>query len=868
MNFGFLSYSHADITWVEYCYKLLERNGINAWYDDLGRNIPPGERWREVVDKRIKDCGVFLCFLSNGIDQRSEVWRELKLAMSDEKKLIVFVLLERIVLNALDVDEEFKRKIRSSQTIAFYRYGGTTEAQANQILSKDIWSDQFVDEDYRAKHGLKPWQKVKNVALDCRIEDIGDGNAYVYDRADPREVELDGIRVHRVKGDELDPNACFPVCFDNQWGQGDADRLREKILIQALMHNFQVVVNRAALVNSTVFRKCFKTKGSAFASLMNNGSIVAFLFNEKSPLFNTAYGVDAEAKANFDRFVRENSIYCLSYDWERERNRKLLGTEYLSQRFHNSMLDFVESEIRLEAAEKVFGLTAAEGEKFRARWREIQADILRRSESEGKLYSREEFYKRWVVKDNTKVEESKIDDDKPFAREVKQVADLVYITNLPRSLGIEPLFAKGDTLEKLRVIDDATRIGGREISVAEIVWALKQFKPEAVKRKSWSYGKAISLDEVASMRKLGEWSRYVNTILSAHKRATENMLDFYDVERTYEYYNHCFATARTNELLENKYAWKKCTRPITLIVEIDDVTIKIRYDSSGRRILRPRICEKRSAFIGKSIVAVSYTFADGVRRLLFRGACDGGASELVSAIADLSKEDRVKKKNSMTCEWMRYLALRRQRPELFVDGKLEIVTDERAVDEFSSRSGLTIGVKHESAWSRLVVDLVKNEDGEMFAYERIIPKANGAPVVTVPRTKAGKFVLLRQFRHAIRGEQLCFPRGFGEDGLSAEENAAKELAEEVGAKVEKDSIKVLGSFTPDSGLMQTNVSVVACTVEKYGNESRDEGILSVEELTEAELLSAIAAGKITDGMTIVAFSLFRNLRSQVRTPAR
>ena len=42
----------------------------------------------------------------------------------------------------------------------------------------------------------------------------------------------------------------------------------------------------------------------------------------------------------------------------------------------------------------------------------------------------------------------------------------------------------------------------------------------------------------------------------------------------------------------------------------------------------------------------------------------------------------------------------------------------------------------------------------------------------------GRFVLLRQYRHAIREFQYGFPRGFGEAGVSVEENVREEIQEE------------------------------------------------------------------------------------------
>ena len=111
--------------------------------------------------------------------------------------------------------------------------------------------------------------------------------------------------------------------------------------------------------------------------------------------------------------------------------------------------------------------------------------------------------------------------------------------------------------------------------------------------------------------------------------------------------------------------------------------------------------------------------------------------------------------------WKRYRELMTERPELFLQSDmLNIISDSVAVSEFSEKSGKTIGVVYESPYSLLVVDLVEDVNGKRFAYERLVPARSGGVVgVSVYE---GKFVMLKQFRHAIREYQIAFPRGFAE----------------------------------------------------------------------------------------------------------
>lgn len=205
-------------------------------------------------------------------------------------------------------------------------------------------------------------------------------------------------------------------------------------------------------------------------------------------------------------------------------------------------------------------------------------------------------------------------------------------------------------------------------------------------------------------------------------------------------------------------------------------------------------------------------------------------------------------------EWLRYKELMRECPDSFINnGQLIILTDERIVEEFEHQSCKTIGVVYESSFHLMVVDLVETPNGKRFSYERLLPAINKGAVVAVPIYK-GKLVLLKQYRHAIRRTQYSFPRGFAETGISAVDNVLKELREELGAEVE--SYKQLGTVIADSGINGNEVSVFLCELQnlelKYGYEE----IESFVTLTKEELVKWISDGKIDDGFTLAAFSLW------------
>lgn len=203
-------------------------------------------------------------------------------------------------------------------------------------------------------------------------------------------------------------------------------------------------------------------------------------------------------------------------------------------------------------------------------------------------------------------------------------------------------------------------------------------------------------------------------------------------------------------------------------------------------------------------------------------------------------------------EWLRYLELMEQRPEAFRDsGSIHIVTDPEIVERYEERTGKRIGVRYESEYNILIVDLVWEREGEYFPYERLLPAVPRGAAVCIPRW-GDRYILLRQYRHAMRESQYAFPRGYATEGLSGGENAAKELSEELGAQALQ--VQRLGSVVADSGISGNAVDIYLCTVCDYSRQIGYEGIQDTLAVTWEELCQMIREDRITDGFTLAAFS--------------
>lgn len=214
----------------------------------------------------------------------------------------------------------------------------------------------------------------------------------------------------------------------------------------------------------------------------------------------------------------------------------------------------------------------------------------------------------------------------------------------------------------------------------------------------------------------------------------------------------------------------------------------------------------------------------------------------------------------------RYEAVRRKWPNLFRNppgAAYKILFDPaevRAAEEkyralmeswgFPTSSAET-GVMYEDPWTIIVRDAVRRPDGTLGAYARSIPARDGTGAAVLPMLDE-QIVLLRLFRHATREEHLEIPRGFGEAGVSAADQARHELREEIQA--EADTLTELGRFHANTGAEGGATELFFAQISQHGQPQSAEGILSVEVESPRRVAELIRDARITDSFTTAAFT--------------
>jgi ADP-ribose pyrophosphatase len=216
----------------------------------------------------------------------------------------------------------------------------------------------------------------------------------------------------------------------------------------------------------------------------------------------------------------------------------------------------------------------------------------------------------------------------------------------------------------------------------------------------------------------------------------------------------------------------------------------------------------------------------------------------------------------------KYLDLLHNSPDLIANKNalIKIILDEDAIKKFrvtyenkliaigKPKEWAEIGLVYSDPYIVILRDLVEFPGGSKGSYFRILNQADlqeGQGVVVLPSMN-GKYLLLHQYRHPIRSWSYEFPRGFGEPGILAEQQAKNEILEEI--KGEISNLIDLGVYHSNTGLEGNTVKLFFASLNSIGEPERLEGIESYRWVTLTELENMIATASITDGFTIAAYT--------------
>ncbi|MFF0292945.1 NUDIX hydrolase [Kitasatospora sp. NPDC004615] len=161
------------------------------------------------------------------------------------------------------------------------------------------------------------------------------------------------------------------------------------------------------------------------------------------------------------------------------------------------------------------------------------------------------------------------------------------------------------------------------------------------------------------------------------------------------------------------------------------------------------------------------------------------------------------------------------------------------------------------AYRNSFVDVYDDEvafpSGTAGHYLRIRHRDEGLGVVIIP-VHGDLIGLVRTYRYPLGRPQWGLPRGFSQsaDPLVT---ARAELHEELG--VPNAEFELLGTMTPDSGLLASTVAIVHATVRDTpsGTPLLPDEVTETRWLPLPDLRHWITTGHLDDGMTLAALTL-------------
>jgi ADP-ribose pyrophosphatase len=158
-----------------------------------------------------------------------------------------------------------------------------------------------------------------------------------------------------------------------------------------------------------------------------------------------------------------------------------------------------------------------------------------------------------------------------------------------------------------------------------------------------------------------------------------------------------------------------------------------------------------------------------------------------------------------------------------------------------------------AGYIRMVRDTIRFANGHQV--ERAVVEHPGA-VALVVLDEAGRWLLVRQYRHPARRNLLEIPAGTREAGEDPDLTAAREVREETGFAAAR--LERLGGAFMAPGFCQEYITFYLATglTPDPLPQDHDEYIEAPEWLTMDEVEAAVDSGEIEDAKTMVALTLY------------
>jgi hypothetical protein len=285
--------------------------------------------------------------------------------------------------------------------------------------------------------------------------------------------------------------------------------------IRALVNAEQVIINRAFLYNSAVVTRDYTGHAGhaaehrkAFLDLLGDGIIAPYLFDEQSPADRPVYEINEPAFAEWVKLCQDVQTHCVRLSWDEGENKEGIATM-------SSLLDeWAAKASRGDSAAYADALGIPDGEKGAFHDRLVELGVATLHRPPEKKLTRNDVYKEFVLVDGSNPIDGIIDPQKPFAAQIRQLADLRYNTNLPDMLGryaLTPIDSLPRTaLQELKILGAEQQQRFDEQSIVEM---LRRTAFDIVQGGAFLQGmEQMELDDVQAARGTDEWLAYIQSM--------------------------------------------------------------------------------------------------------------------------------------------------------------------------------------------------------------------------------------------------------------------------------------------------------------------------------------------------------------------
>ena len=579
---------------------------------------------------------------------------------------IVFLFLEPVGKTAFGEDiRDAMRRMQCIRYWKEFRHSGFLTPDFVRRLTGANWPESIIDQDKRKMMGMerwKPgnWNQEMETALIFEAQKLPERSVHRLSREavlnkrvpeeDMESVSFQKISLedgktlvfYRLSPDDIESTTVYPTVMDDQWvppefydptpnapnsstpqydgnspltkefqSQGLTSNVvkreivsrQRREIIRCLLHNWQVVVNRAFIVNSEVFRQWYAPGDnnsedySAFRSLIGDDSIVVFLSREDHPLFFPSYATTTENVEKWRAFCldvskeEDTSVACLRLDWNNNSN-EYENKSLLDYQFQEFCLTTAENEYRMKAMMNALGMAPEMYLAFRECWRAVQKDVIEWTRNYDRPYNRSRFYESFITPFGEQVNDGKVDPKKKFSAQFKQIVDFRYNLNLTTALQIQPAFPPQFRLNAFLIAGNSDLQRQRELSKWELMVAVEDFS-ENVLRNSKSFLSAtvrmpkqasFELRHLPEIRKSKEWDNYVRKLSESKTRSRLSEPDFFSIGPVWEEYCKFLEWMSANPLFSD-WDWDDIPGALSVIYHFEEIRLVAIY----KRCLLPRV---------------------------------------------------------------------------------------------------------------------------------------------------------------------------------------------------------------------------------------------------------------------------------------